>query len=295
MHCQMLSKIGIGTANFTQNYGILPSDDAIDVNSILKLATDHGIDTFDTAFAYGDFLSILDDKSDLSNLNVITKFSILDDYDAIFQKMKHVKEQYSFDGYYGLLIHDPQNLERADKGELLSLFDKLHNGGLVKKIGISVYDLNDLEGFRNIIDPELIQIPLSPLSQTFVNDKFIDYVERQEIEVHARSLFLQGVLLSDKLPESLNNLEPLWRLYMGIFEQHSEMYMDATKSYNLRLEALLSWAFTHQWVSKWILGVSCKQDLEEIIESNNQEISHPFSSLKYMAHPMTDPRNWKMA
>ena len=277
----MLSKIGIGTANFTQNYGILSSGDAVDVHSILKLVMENKIDTFDTAFGYGDFLSFVGEES---NLKIITKFRVLDNYNDIFQKMKDAKEQYNFGGYYGLLIHDPQNLEKADKGELLRLFDKLRNDGLVKKIGISVYDLNDLENFRNIMEPDLIQIPLNPLNQAFINDKFIDYVRQQEIEVHARSLFLQGVLLSDKLPESLNDLEPLWRLYM-----------EATKSYKSKLDALLLWAFTHQWVSKWILGVSCKQDLEEIIESKNKKISDPFSALKDMAHPMTDPRNWKIA
>ena len=277
----MLSKIGIGTANFTQNYGILSSDDSIDVDSILKLANDKGIDTFDTAFAYGDFLSLIGDKH---NLKIITKFSVLDNYNDIFQKIKYAEEQYNFGGYYGLLIHDPQNLEIADKSELVSLFNKLRNGGLVKKIGISVYDLNDLEDFRNIIEPDIIQIPLNPLNQTFINNKFIDYVEQQGIEVHARSLFLQGVLLAYKLPESLHDLEPLWRLYM-----------EETKSFKSKLEALLSWAFTHQWVSKWILGVSSNADLIEIIESKTQEISQSFSSLKDMAHPMTDPRNWKMA
>ncbi len=277
----MLSKIAIGTANFTQNYGILSSGSVADAESILKLATDHGIDTFDTAFAYGNFLSLINDRS---NLKIITKFSVLDNYDTIFGKMKYAKEYYDFDGYYGLLIHDPQNLEKIDKAELLGLFDKLHKNGLVKKIGISVYDMNDLENFRNIIDPGLIQIPLNPLNQTFVNDKFIDYVGQKGIEVHARSLFLQGVLLADKLPKSLNDLTPIWNVYM-----------EATKSFKSRLEALLSWAFTYQWVSKWILGVFCEQDLIEIIESKTQEISQSFSSLKEMAHPMTDPRNWKIA
>ncbi len=280
----MLNKIGIGTANFTQNYGVLSSVEAmsaVDVNSILKLATDHGVNTFDTAFVYGDFLSFIGDKS---NLKIITKFSVLDDYNAIFKKMKYAKEQYNFDGYYGLLIHDPQNLEIADKGELLSFFDKLRINNLVKKIGVSIYDLICLENFRDIIDPDLIQIPLNPLNQTFVNDKFIEYVGQKNIEVHARSLFLQGVLLVDKLPKSLNDLMPVWNVYI-----------EATKPFKSRLEALLSWAFTYQWVGKWILGVSSNADLIEIIESKTQEISQSFSSLKDMAHPMTDPRNWKMA
>ena len=278
----MLSKIGIGTANFTQKYGILSCDDAIDVDLTVKLAVNSGIDTFDTAFAYGDFPSLLCDN--LSNLRIITKFSVLDNYDDIFQKMKDAKEQNNFDGYYGLLIHDPQNLAEVNKSELLSLFDKLRENDLVKKIGISVYDLNDLENSRNIIDPDIIQIPLNPLNQIFVDDNFIDYVEKKEVEVHARSLFLQGVLLSDRLPLSLRDLEPLWRLYMEI-----------TKPFKSRLEALLSWAFTHKWVSKWVLGVSSVADLIEIIESKSQAEPHLFSALKDMTHSMADPRNWKTA
>jgi len=89
----MLSKIGIGTANFTQKYGILSGADTMsvgDVDSILKLAIDNEVDTFDTAFAYGDFLSFIRVPS---ALKITTKFSVLDEYDEIFQKMKYAKEQ----------------------------------------------------------------------------------------------------------------------------------------------------------------------------------------------------------
>ena len=85
----MLNKIGIGTANFMQNYGILSHGktmESTEVDSILKLAIGNGINTFDTAFAYGDFFSLINDQ--LPNLKIITKFSILDNYDVIYQKMK---------------------------------------------------------------------------------------------------------------------------------------------------------------------------------------------------------------
>ena len=284
----MLKKIAIGTANFTQPYGILLSEkktlDSCLVQSIVRIAEELGIHTFDTAFSYGDFLSVLPKDFSFKNLNVITKFSVLDSYDDVFEKLQYNYDRFGM-VYEGLLIHDPQNLHRADVKTLRRFFENVKEKGYVKKSGVSVYDLNEFESFKDIIKLDIIQIPLNPLNQTFLHDDFTHYVTDNNVDVHARSLFLQGVLLSDNLPISLNALKPIIDKFNEISDQYAS-----------NLEALLTWANAQHFVKKWILGVASLDHLNELIKCaqgikslENEKIYKCFSGLD---HPLVDPRNW---
>ena len=205
----MLNKIAIGTANFVKPYGILGGGQTLsesELESIFKIANENSIHTFDTAFAYGCFLSVFKKNSGLEHSELITKFSVLDNFDDILEKIKHYN-------YYALLVHDPQNIEKIEKAKLRKFLEQLKNENLVCKIGVSVYDVDDLERFKEITQPELIQVPLNPLNQKFLDDKFTDYVLSNAIEVHGRSLFLQGILLLDAVPEKLKGLECVWQIF----------------------------------------------------------------------------------
>lgn len=284
----MLTKIAIGAANFTQSYGILSDGHAIneiDLESIFEIAEARNINAYDTAFAYGDLFSLFKNKAQLKNLQITTKFSALDDYDEVLKRIKKDNED-SCDAYYGLLIHDPQNLKKIQKNKLKKFFDEVRGEGLVKKIGVSVYDFDDLQSFKEVCNPDLVQVPLNPLNQVFLDGGFASYVEAQNIEVHGRSLFLQGILLLDELPEKLKSLEPVWRIFT-----------EARKAYQSHLEALLTWALSQKLVDKWVLGISSPNDLLEIVKCSknimNNSSSFQFELLKTIKHPLSDPRNWK--
>lgn len=185
-----------------------------------------------------------------------------------------------------MLIHDPQNLKKIQKNKLNKFFDEVKKEGLVKKVGVSVYDFDDLHSFKEMRHPDLVQVPLNPLNQAFLDAEFASYVESRNIEVHGRSLFLQGILLLDKLPEKLKSLEPVWRIFT-----------EARKAYQSHLEALLTWALSQKLVDKWVLGISSPNDLLEIVKCSknimNNSSSFQFELLKTIKHPLSDPRNWK--
>lgn len=289
----MLNKLILGTANFINPYGIYSDGHTIDneiIQDIFKTAQEWNVNIFDTAFVYGDFFSLLNKNFNLSNLKIITKFNIIDDYDVILKRIQYAKEKYNFNEYYGLLIHDPWNLSKIDTRKMFNFFEIIKKQDLVKKIGISIYDMDDFENFKQFVDPEfieLIQIPLNPLNQTFINNKFLDYTLQNNIEVHARSLFLQGVLLSDRVPKALRELEPLWNIFI-----------DGAKCYSSRLEALLCWGFSQNAINKWILGVASLENFLNILQQSqninveNIKQSNSFDVLKNISHPLVDPRNW---
>ena len=84
----MLKKIILGGAQFGSNYGITNFEGVISpdkLKTILNFANKNGINMIDTAIKYGDSEKNLG-KSDLSNWNIISKFtnklnSNLSDYD----------------------------------------------------------------------------------------------------------------------------------------------------------------------------------------------------------------------
>ena len=73
---------------------------------------------------------------------------------------------------------------------------------VIKKIGISVYNKNELNEILKVFTPEIIQFPLNVFNQSFNDKKYLQSLKHKGIELHARSIFLQGLLLKNKVTES---------------------------------------------------------------------------------------------
>lgn len=276
----MRNKIILGTANFTQAYGVLSDETRMgprDVCSILSEAHERGILTLDTATGYGDLTQVVP-LDMLQKFKIITKISALDDEAQLLQKM----EMYKGLNVYAVLIHDPHNLERVTPLVLRSRLDWLRSYYAIEKIGVSVYDMGDVERFKAFFPPELIQIPLNPLNQTCDTPSFIEYIQSNEIEVHARSLFLQGVLLAEHLPKKLEALHDVWASAKHVL-----------KRYHSSLHGLLLWASKKDWVHAWVMGVSFVSEFQDILRvARADQTTREAPVFCPVDHPLTDPRRW---
>lgn len=273
-----MTKITLGTANFVQSYGILSNGNPLlpqEGISICFHAKKNGIRFLDTAIGYGDIGSVV--PIDLLNqFQIITKFSVLDDYNTIEETLRMHKA-------YGILVHDPHHIKSIDRNTLKDCLTNLKEKKLVQKIGVSVYDMNDLEAFLEVLEPDIIQIPLNPFNQIFNAQNFKDFVKKNKIDVYARSLFLQGILLTDTLPKTLEPLQPFWL-----------DFQEKTKNFPSKLHALLNWAFGFEWVKSWVLGVSSLKDFNEIIAAMPSYVD-PSLNFAPVNHFLVDPRRWKHA
>lgn len=276
----MSGKIILGTANFTNPYGILSKGCALgenDVLSIISYAFEHGVSTLDTALGYGDLTKTVS-KDLLSQFNLITKVSVLDSQDVLLEKL----QPYKCLNLYGLLIHDPGNLSKVAPEVLSEKLTAVQKAYDIEKIGVSAYGLEDVDNFRKIQEPQIIQIPLNPFNQIFKTEDFMRYVKDNDIEVHARSLFLQGILLAKELPEKLAELYEQWK--------HVK---DALAPCSSDLAGLISWAFHQDWISHWVLGVSSIHDLKDILKaSSTWGTENILPQFQPSQHPLIDPRNW---
>jgi aryl-alcohol dehydrogenase-like predicted oxidoreductase len=89
-----------------------------------------------------------------------------------------------------------------------SLWDRLkalRDAGLFTRIGISAYASDDPAGLARRFRPDIIQAPASLLDQRLLVDGSLARVRDQGVEVHLRSIFLNGPLFRppDRAPARL--------------------------------------------------------------------------------------------
>ena len=69
------------------------------------------------------------------------------------------------------------------------------NKKLINKIGVSVYDVDELEEIIDTHQIDIVQLPSNIFDQRFMKSGILARLKSLEVEIHARSTFLQGLLL----------------------------------------------------------------------------------------------------
>lgn len=198
-----VARLALGTAQFGLDYGINNRRGQIppmEVNKILQTAHQAGITTLDTAAAYGDSEAVIGDHVHNSGetFQIISKISAVDvsAAESIFQQSLARLRQPKL---YGSLIHNFENFQKNP--DLWKFLEKEKAEGRVEKIGFSLYRPEELDFLlKNGIAIDLVQIPYSVFDRRF--DDRMTMLAEKGIEIHARSVFLQG--LAFKNPDELD-------------------------------------------------------------------------------------------
>ena len=202
-----MSKIALGGVQFGIDYGVANNKGQVqieEVQSILNYAKKNGVNILDTASGYGDSEGVLG-KVGVDNFQIITKTtSIKQGVNGVvrifYQSLKNLKQKKA----YGLLIHDIGEIEHKQFDTLLIELARLKQQGLVKKIGVSVYNNQQIDYVLDNFSIDLIQLPINILDQRLINDESLVKLKKHNVEIHARSALLQGLLLM-----SINTI-PYW-------------------------------------------------------------------------------------
>ena len=154
-----------------------------------------------------------------------------------------------------LLVHAAHDLEGANGEALWSALRGLKDEGIFRKIGISVYVADNPAALAEKFHPDVVQLPFSLLDQRLLTDGTLARLNALGVEVHARSLFLQGLLFLETLPEKLRHAAP--RL-----AHVRKTLADANIS---PLAAALGFALARPEIAFGLVGVTSSTELEEII------------------------------
>jgi aryl-alcohol dehydrogenase-like predicted oxidoreductase len=283
-------KLALGTVQFGIDYGIANTKGQVqieEVQSIIDYAKKKGVNMLDTASGYGDSEEVLG-KAGIDNFQIITKTTSIkkgvNGVVRIFhQSLKNLKQQ----KVYGLLIHDIDEIEHKQFDALLIELARLKQQGLVKKIGASVYNSQQIDYILDNFPIDLIQLPINILDQRLVNDESLVKLKKYNVEIHARSVFLQGLLLMpiDTIPSWFNPIKDALKLF------HEE----AKKQNLTKLQFALGFVQSLTEIDKVVVGVNSLKQLYEIINASSVKINTAeLSNISINDSFFLNPSNWKV-
>lgn len=281
----------LGTAQFGRHYGVVnshgcPSDE--EVKLILETMIENGVDFLDTAFAYGNSLeriAFLSPPKKIQQIQLINKFNVSGDLEITYSNLLEYLKKTGLKRFYGLLIHDLQNLTSKQEKDICAFLKKVKDEGIVYKVGVSVYSPSDLEGVLDIYPIDLLQCPINLFDQRFLEEDVLSQLKSRNIEIHARSLFLQGILVSEEMPQSLTNLQSTWNLYR---KSSNDCGLSP-------LKFIMSWIKSIKDIHKWVIGVNTKNEFSQILaayDESHNNLDYNWSKFNMPDNPDIDPRNW---
>ena len=284
-------KLALGTVQFGLSYGVANQSGQVpvkEVSEILDFSLRNGINTLDTAIAYGDSESVLGAVGN-NRFDVITKLPSCSEVDLIkieewvFDSIKASLTRLKKSAVTGVLLHRPKDLLGVKGQSLHRALEKLKQDGLTSKIGVSVYEPADLEEIIPNFQIDLVQLPLNVIDARW--DDWLPKLRDMNIEVHTRSSFLQGLLLmSTKQRHSkFNRWSKLWT-------QWDEWLLESSQS---ALSVCLNGVMEKKEVSKVIVGVDSLEQLQEIVMNSNftDSLSVP-EDFKTDDPFLLNPSNW---
>ncbi len=194
-------KILIGTAQFNNNYGIHQQNKNFNFKQkffLIKYAKKKGIKWIDTAPNYKDAETELGNIG-VRDFNIITKLPKIKNNilkkNYLLSKTEESLSKLKIKKLYGILVHDLKDINNKHREKYIKELKYLKKINLVKKVGISLYNINDLQKILKFWKPDLIQVPYNVIDRRLNNKKILKIIKKNKIEIHARSIFLQGLLI----------------------------------------------------------------------------------------------------
>ena len=287
----MKNKIILGSANFDQIYGVKKNFiKRTEIKKLFDIAQKNKIKIIDTSPLYNKSEKIIG----LLNNNRFKIISKIPKKPKNLEK-KNIKEWFiknvmvslknlKIKKFECLLLHDANSLLGEYGNEIYKNMISVKKNGLTNKIGISIYDFNTLNKILNKFKIDLIQAPLNILDQRLVKTGWLRKLKKRKIEVYARSIFLQGIVLLkyNQLPKKLKKFSTDWMKW--------ENWLKKNKLNSL--QACLSFIFNQSQLDGVVLGSDSKNQLKQILKLKKLRNSFSTPGFNIKNNQLIDPRKW---
>ena len=289
-------KLGLGTAQFGMDYGVSNRQGKTspqEVGRILAYAAEHGVRVIDTAAVYGDSEEVLGGMlPGWHSFDLVTKLPSLlgedDRFDEaaaermLAQSLARLRQS----SVYGLLLHRAEDLQSPSGDGIMDWLLRCRQEGQVQKVGVSVYAEDDVDDLLSRYPLQLIQAPVNVFDQRLVRSGALRRCKERGLEVHARSVFLQGLLLMDaeELPAYFH---PYVDRIVG-FHRYIRLHGLAP------LEAALAYVNELDEVDAFVCGVNdCAQLLQLVSAVLGQSRRLDFASFASSDPGLVNPARWQ--
>jgi aryl-alcohol dehydrogenase-like predicted oxidoreductase/GNAT superfamily N-acetyltransferase len=286
-------RLAVGTVQFGISYGIANQSGQVTLAegaAILQRARRAGVDTLDTASAYGDSEARLG-LIGVGTWRVVSKIPPVADLCSAREVSEWVTrvaeeslQRLGVPWFYGLLLHRPSDLLGVYGEAIISTLQALKTRGFVQKVGLSIYDPEELPALLSRLDVDLIQAPYSVVDRRLHTSGWLRRLKDLGVEVHACSAFLQGLLLmpSAKRPTKFDRWRPLWERWDQWLKQ----------SQLSPLQACLGAALANPLIDRVVVGVDNSIQLDEILSAAQRGVIEPPHELMCDDVDFVNPARW---
>lgn len=289
------NRIAVGTVQFGLDYGVANKTGQVNIdeaNEILKFADKEGIDTLDTSISYGVSEKSLGSVG-VGKFKVVTKLppippSTKNVYEWAYDQMQSSLIRMNLKTAYGLLVHDTSQLFGENGAKLAEAMISLKREGLVHKIGVSAYGPEEVASVFQKFQVDIIQVPFNIFDRRMLTTGWLKRLNDAGIEIHARSIFLQGLLLLplNQVPANFqkwSDLITFWHKWLN--ENHASA-----------LETCLHYPLSLPQIDRVIVGVDNNTQMKQIIEAFNPR-NRPFifPDISCDDELLLNPSNWPIS
>ncbi|NBP70459.1 MAG: aldo/keto reductase, partial [Cytophagia bacterium] len=254
---------------------------------ILKEAYRNGITLLDSAEAYGDSLQVIASylkENTNQTFDIISKF--IGNGESVEQNVRKSIHILGVKNLYAYMYHRFSDYRSEKYRKELT---KLKKEGIIQKLGVSLYSIEELETILKDQEITLIQIPFNPFDCSLEKKRLLTIAKKAGKEIHVRSVFLQGLFF--KSPESLTgnmtSLKPALQQFNQIIQ---DLKLTPT-------EACLNFALHHNTIDYVLVGVErvdqLRQNLSAVKDVFSQDIIKTLESVKIVDTSLLNPSNWK--
>jgi aryl-alcohol dehydrogenase-like predicted oxidoreductase len=292
MRLAMSNRLALGTAQFGLAYGIANQSGQInsrEASDILERGRAAGMDTLDTAIAYGESEQRLGALG-VSQWKLVSKLPALPE--ACTDVAAWVQAELAcslgrlrVSKLHGLLLHRSQQLLEPHGDALYSALREAKAQGLVDKIGVSIYGPEELETLWPNFEFDLVQAPFNVVDRRLASSGWLGRMHHAGTEVHVRSVFLQGLLLmsAEKRRANFGDWQDLWSKWDG--------WLIAEKLTPLQASVIFALSWTE--IDRVIVGVDSVSHLNEVLSVENAGAINFPNYLESLDPRLINPSKWK--
>jgi aryl-alcohol dehydrogenase-like predicted oxidoreductase len=288
-----MNKLALGTVQFGLRYGVANISGQVApaaIANILQRASQAGIDTLDTAIAYGDSEARLGEAG-VSSWRVVTKLPSLPDgvsnvFEWVESQILGSLQRLKIARLDGLLLHKTADCVGPHGATYVRALNELKARGWVRSAGISIYDPSELEAVWPVWQPDIVQAPCNVLDRRLLQSGWLEKLRLADVRLHVRSVFLQGLLLLPKSrrPESFAPWTTLLDRWLDWCVEHGVTPPEAALGFILSLPG----------VERLVVGVDSGAQLDEILAATKADVAVPPDDLCSEDRTLIEPSRWKL-
>lgn len=291
-------EICIGTVQFGLNYGATNRQGQVgreEVGNIIRTCIELNIDTFDCAQSYGNAEAVLGESlNDTKRAKLITKLKPISEARITEECIRRCEEELKqslirlrTNRLECLMIHRSQDLRKQGAERLLDWLVRCKLDGRVNKLGVSIYDREELIGLDKRVQ-DAIQLPLSLYDQRFLRDGTIERLFLSGTDIFARSIYLQGLIVtpSEEWPPGIN---------VNLKRHHESLERHVVSTDSSALEMAVGFIAAQRHLSHAVVGVCNREQLLLLKRAWDRCIDNKtcYAQWDYSLREGLDPRTWK--